>query len=229
MRTDPSVMKQLLQLQLLQGMDTLTGSGSALDGGDSGTDFAQLLQMLISGSEDTGESSTGKVIPAAELLARSKWASPLYNVSSSGWDSAGSVPSDFEDLIQDSSARYGVDSSLVKAVIQAESDFNPHAVSKAGAKGLMQLMDGTGQSHGVTNPFDPQQNIEGGTAFLSGLLQKYNGNEAVALAAYNAGPGRVDRLGIKSDADLQAKLGLLPQETRKYVSRVLGFKEQYEG
>jgi soluble lytic murein transglycosylase-like protein len=116
---------------------------------------------------------------------------------------------------------------LVKAVIHSESSFNPYAVSSSGAKGLMQLMDGTGEGMGVTDPFDPAQNIEGGTRYLAGLLRKYNGNEGVALAAYNAGPGRVDRLGIRTDADLKEKLHLLPLETRQYVDKVLSRKQQY--
>lgn len=226
MRIDPSVMKQLLQLQMLQGSDTIAGSGSALGGSSSGSDFSDLLQMLLS---DASEGS-GKIIPASELLARSNWAaSAAYQATQNGNGKAAvsEVPSDYESLIQASSRRNRVDSSLVKAVIQAESDFDSQAVSKAGAKGLMQLMDKTGQGLGVTNPFDPQQNIEGGTRYLSGLLQKYNGNEGVALAAYNAGSGRVDRLGIRTDADLQEKLGQLPKETQKYVSKVLGLKEQF--
>jgi soluble lytic murein transglycosylase-like protein len=228
MRIDPSVMKQLLQLQMLQSTDTLTGSGSALQSGDSGTDFADLLQVLL--GDSTGASSN-KVIPAEELLARSKWASSLQAAGISttyGVTGSKSKVTDYDAYIENASSRNGVESSLVKAVIQAESGFDSRAVSKAGAKGLMQLMDATGQGLGVTNPFDPQQNIEGGTKFLSNLLRKYNGNEGVALAAYNAGPGRVDRLGIRNDADLQDKLALLPRETQNYVSKVLGYKEQYQ-
>lgn len=231
MRIDPSMMKQLLQLQMLQNMDPFTGTaaGSSYSSG-TGAEFAELLEGLLG---EAVQPSTGKIIPAEELLARGKLTQAALSMSAlTGWantaDSAAAVPSDFEGFIQQSSSRNGVESSLVKAVIQAESDFNPRAVSSAGAKGLMQLMDKTGQGLGVTNPFDPAQNIEGGTRFLSSLLKKYNGNEGVALAAYNAGPGRVDRLGIRNDADLQSKLHLLPRETQSYVSRVLGFKEQHQ-
>jgi soluble lytic murein transglycosylase-like protein len=148
--------------------------------------------------------------------------SPLQSLSSK------SVPANYEALINQASSRFGVDTSLIKAVIDQESSFNSSAVSSAGAKGLMQLMDDTGNGLGVTNPFDPRQNVHAGTLFLSTLLKKYNGNEGTALAAYNAGPGRVDRLGIRNDQDLQQKLHLLPKETRDYVSKVLGLKQKYK-
>src|SRR5690606_10227952 len=134
---------------------------------------------------------------------------------------ASSYPSDYDTLIEQASAKYGVDESLIRAVIQTESGFNQDAVSSAGAKGLMQLMDGTARGLGVSNSFDPAQNINGGTKYLSLLLQKYNGNEQVALAAYNAGPGRVDRAGIRTNEELIEKLEALPEETQRYVAKVL--------
>lgn len=232
MRIDPSLLKQLLQLQLMKSTASLPDSSVALQNGDTDTDFAELLQTLISGNGDT---TRNRVIPAAELLARGKGALSYYGLGAGSGVGAGmslaqsSGPSDYDDLIRESSGRYGVAASLVKAVIRTESGFNADAVSRAGAKGLMQLMDATGQSVGVSNPYDPAQNIEGGTRYLSALLRKYNGHEGVALAAYNAGPGRVDRLGIRTDADLQEKLSLLPRETQNYVAKVRGYKQAYLG
>ena len=136
--------------------------------------------------------------------------------------------SGYDQLIHDASRRHGVESSLVKAVIDAESSFDTRAVSRAGAKGLMQLMDSTGKSLGVSDPFDPAQNIQGGTQYLSNLLQKYNGNRGVALAAYNAGPGRIDRLGITNDQQLMANMHLLPNETQNYVNKVMKLQRNYE-
>lgn len=133
----------------------------------------------------------------------------------------------YDDLIKQSAARYGVDPALVKGVIQSESSFRPYAVSSAGAKGLMQLMDDTARSLGVTNSFDPAQNIDGGTRYLSFLLRKYGGNEAVALAAYNAGPGRVDRAGLGAGADLATGMAELPLETQAYVRKVLQARESW--
>lgn len=126
-------------------------------------------------------------------------------------------PSAFDDLIAAAAQRNNLDPALLKAVVQAESNFSPSAVSRAGAKGLMQLMDATAQQLGVANSFDPVENIDGGARFLSQLLKRYGGNEVLALAAYNAGPGAVDQWG-----------GLPPySETQTYVPRVLNLRNQY--
>ncbi|MCY9658405.1 lytic transglycosylase domain-containing protein [Paenibacillus chondroitinus] len=223
---DPRVLKELLQLQVMGRINLLSGDTDTSSTDDS-SDFSTLLNTLMgqaSGSDLDGQSNlnplTANNIPSS-LGALNKAYSPLQS-----WSRTTST-SQFDDLIKEASAKYGVDESLVKAVIQQESDFNHQAVSPAGAKGLMQLMDGTGRGYGVTNPFDPKQNVDAGTHFLSNLIQKYNGNEGVALAAYNAGPGRVDRLGIKNDQDLSNKLHQLPKETQAYVSQVLGHKMKF--
>jgi soluble lytic murein transglycosylase-like protein len=119
----------------------------------------------------------------------------------------------FDDIIGEHASRSGIREGLVRAVIQVESGFNPHAVSNKGAMGLMQLMPATARQFGVVNPFDPAQNIRGGVSYLRQLLDRYKNDETLALAAYNAGPGAVDRSG-------QA----VPpyRETRDYVSRVSG-------
>jgi soluble lytic murein transglycosylase-like protein len=119
-----------------------------------------------------------------------------------------------EAIVAKASKRYGVDGGLIKAVIKAESNFNPRAVSPAGARGLMQLMPATARGLGVTDSFDPEQNVMAGTRFLKDMLSRYGGNVDDALAAYNWGPGNVDRHGCES----------LPRETRAYLSKV---KEYY--
>ena len=115
-----------------------------------------------------------------------------------------------EVMIRDVSARYSVDPALVRAVIETESNYNSTAVSRKGAKGLMQLVPGTAQQLGVNNAFDPKQNLDGGVRYLHTLLERYNGDLDKALAAYNAGPGAVDRAGG------------VPRyrETREYVQKV---------
>jgi|GEM_PF-503322 soluble lytic murein transglycosylase-like protein len=123
-----------------------------------------------------------------------------------------------EQAIAKASRRYGVEAGLIKAIIKAESNFNPRAVSHAGAQGLMQLMPATARGLGVSNPFDPEQNVLGGTRFLKGLLERYNGDLDSALAAYNWGPGNVDRSPDR-----------LPRETRDYLVKVKQYYAVYTG
>jgi hypothetical protein len=115
-----------------------------------------------------------------------------------------------EVMIREVSGRYNVDPALIRAVIETESNWNSKAVSSKGALGLMQLVPGTARQLGVNNAFDPRQNLEGGVRYLQMLLQRYNGDLDRALAAYNAGPGAVDRArGVPRY-----------RETREYVQKV---------
>lgn len=139
------------------------------------------------------------------------------NFSDSSTNTESIINQDIDSIIKEKSEKYGLDESLIKAVIKAESGFNQKAVSPAGAAGLMQLMPGTARGLGVQNIFDAEQNIEGGAKYLRGMLDRFGGSKDLALAAYNAGPNAVKKYG-----------GIPPyQETQNYVRRVLSYEKNF--
>ncbi len=135
-----------------------------------------------------------------------------------GEDFASYMPAtaSLEEIFEEASRTYHVPKDLIKAIAKAESDFDPNATSGAGAQGVMQLMPATARELGVTDAYDPYQNIMGGTKYISQMLEKYEGNVSLALAAYNAGSGNVAKYG-----------GIPPfKETQNYVAKILGFLDQ---
>ena len=153
--------------------------------------------------------------PASPPDAAKARASVAVDAVAAPTGAVGSIP--FQNEIAAAAAKYGVDPALLAGVVKQESNFNPNAQSGVGAKGLTQLMDSTARGLGVTNSFDPAQSLDGGAKFLGGLLKQFHGDQSLALAAYNAGPGAVQKYG-----------GIPPyQETQRYVPLVLGYATQF--
>lgn len=164
--------------------------------------IAQISKSLAANNTTSSSATTNSTAASSSSASSSALQSSTVGSSTS-----------FADLINEASQKYGVKAELIEAVIKAESNFNADAVSSAGAEGLMQLMPSTAAGLGVTDPMDPEQNINGGAELLSSLLNRYDGNVQLALAAYNAGPGAVDSYG-----------GIPPYtETQTYVQRVMSY------
>lgn len=193
---------------LLTGSPAGGGLGGSIDGVPvidpaqaAGTPFAALVQAALA--------NAGVQPSAAAGLSPLDGAAP---------DAPAMVPpAEIDRLVSASSAQWNVDPNLVKAIIANESGFNAHATSDVGAQGLMQLMPGTAAGLGVSDAYDPEQNVWGGTRYIKGLLDRFGGNVRLAVAAYNAGPGAVEKYA-----------GVPPYaETQNYVQNVLSSYAKY--
>ncbi|MEK3749302.1 lytic transglycosylase domain-containing protein [Paenibacillus sp. FSL E2-8871] len=234
MEINPAVTNGLGQLKWVSLKSATDKSSSANEterSGASASQFAAMLQALSSNSSNGGDTNFLTSLPDASSVSSLLWQQIGGTAESIDSVISGEItdtkPTSYDDLIQTASAKYGVPVDLIKAVIDTESSFNPNVVSSAGAKGLMQLMDGTARGLGVSDSFNPAQNIDGGVRYLSYQLKRFEGQEKMALAAYNAGPARVINLGVSNDQELLEKLTLLPKETQSYLTKIERARAEY--
>ncbi|MBS4759926.1 MAG: lytic transglycosylase domain-containing protein [Clostridium sp.] len=154
---------------------------------------------------------------SSEKTKTTPFANKIFSSELASSNNINSTNADIDALIEQYSAKNGLDSAFVKAVIKQESGFQPKVTSSCGAMGLMQLMPATANSLGVKDAYDPEQNIAGGTKYLKGLLDRFGGDKSLALAAYNAGPNAVAKYN-----------GIPPyKETQNYVKNIMSMYQQY--
>ncbi len=206
----------LVRLMQMQMAVHPYGSGGSRGRSIKDSGFALILAALLEAPQGRKGVPPPRRAAPAEKKAGSTAAQPPQVKPGTGAKSKDvrgkyvSSGSDLAAMVDRVAEKYGLDPALLRAVVKVESDFNPLAVSHAGAMGLMQLMPGTAGELGVKNPFDPAENLEGGARYLKSMIERFGGDLKLALAAYNAGPGAVDRHG-----------GVPPYgETISYIERI---------
>lgn len=162
---------------------------------------------------------TGQNLEEIPMILTNNYIGFTRNSQSALSNESGADIKKIYSAVDDAAKKYGVDPNLILAVIKQESDFDPNSTSGVGAAGLMQIMPENFSHLGITDGYDVDQNINGGTKLLKEYLDKYNGSSEMALMAYNGGPGTMQRRGVSSASDLYK----MPQETQNYVPKVMGY------
>ena len=213
-------------LESILGLSSINGLTSTSDSISTSSAFNIMFTSLlnaISQKNKTVKNESEKVSLEGIFNTYNNSILNAGNISNKNYVAADvsnlTVDERIENAVQLYSNKYGVDSNLVKAIIKTESNFDPNVVSSAGAKGLMQLMPENCRDLGVEDPFNIEQNIEGGVKHIKEYIDRYDGDIEMALMAYNGGPTRMMNRGVTSIDDIYK----MPKETQNYVPKVMSY------
>lgn len=225
--------EQLMAMSMMSnGQLTSDSSSTTSDtSGETNLAFELMMKNLMSSSNNSSKSlntelvdnqvvqqnAAGKKLEDIAMVLNNF--NRIDNTTSTISNGSGSDMENIYSAVEDASKKYGVDQNLILAIIKQESNFDSRAVSSAGAAGLMQLMPENFSYTGISNPYDINENIDGGTKLLKEYLDKYKGDIEMALMAYNGGPGTMQKRGVSGSNDLYK----MPEETQNYVPSVLKY------